>query len=103
MYQTFYEAVLKLTIIIIHDFSPFLSTFSLELCLLVDSRFIQLKNIINSALPHIPEEIPLKIDRREDLENLVQKVGYPKYYNLVFDKPKLNFYLDADPKDNTFK
>lgn len=51
VYQTFYQAVLKLIIILIHDFSSFLSAFSLELCLLVDARFIQLKNIINSAFP----------------------------------------------------
>ena len=54
-YRVFYEAVLKLIVVLIHDFSSFLSAFSLE-----------------------------------------QKVGYPKYYKLNFDKPRLNYYLNGD-------
>lgn len=63
-YRTFYQAVLKLIVVLIHDFSSFLSAFSLELCLMVDNRFIQLKNIINSAFPANELEIPLKFEKR---------------------------------------
>lgn len=51
-YRVFYEAVLKLIVVLIHDFSSFLSAFSLELCLMVDNRFIQLK--ISSTLHSQP-------------------------------------------------
>lgn len=27
----------------------------------------------------------------------------PKYYKLRFDKPTLNYYLQSDPKDNSYK
>jgi hypothetical protein len=27
----------------------------------------------------------------------------PKYFKVKFDKPALNYYLQTDPKDSTFK
>jgi CCR4-NOT transcription complex subunit 1 len=50
-YQCFYYAILKLILVIIHDFSDFLSEFSLQLALLVAPKFYQLANIIISAYP----------------------------------------------------
>ena len=50
-YQYFYKGVLKLIIMIIHDYPHFLSAFSLQLCLLAGEKFIQLNNMIISALP----------------------------------------------------
>lgn len=51
IYQTFYKGVFKLLIVIIHDFSDFLSAYSLQLCLIPGPRFIQITNMIISAYP----------------------------------------------------
>lgn len=50
-YQSFYYAILKLIIVIIHDFPDFLSEFSLQLILLIGPKFCQLANMIISAYP----------------------------------------------------
>lgn len=50
-YQSFYYAVLKLIIVIVHDFPDFLSEFSLQLALVTGPKFIQLNNMIISAYP----------------------------------------------------
>lgn len=63
-YQCFYKGVLKLIIIIIHDFPDFLSAFSLQLCLCGSDRFLQLNNMINSAYPKdLKFEYPLKVTK----------------------------------------
>lgn len=63
-YQCFYKGVLKLIIIIIHDFPDFLSAFSLQLCLFASPRFIQLNNMIISAYPkEMKFEYPLKVNK----------------------------------------
>jgi hypothetical protein len=103
-YQCFYYAILKLILVIIHDFSDFLSEFSLQLALLVAPKFYQLSNIIISAYPkELKFEAPHKVDKREDLLAQCKKGGMPKYFKVKFDKPALNYYLQTDPKDSTFK
>lgn len=50
-YQTFYNGIIKLFIVLIHDFSDFLSSFSLQLCLYIPDKFIQIRNMVISAYP----------------------------------------------------
>lgn len=51
IYQCFYKGVMKLILIILHDYPDFLSSFSLQLSLLPGPRFIQLTNIIITPYP----------------------------------------------------
>jgi len=50
-YRTFYLGVLRLFIVILHDFPEFLSEFSLQLGLILGSKYYQLNNVIISSLP----------------------------------------------------
>ncbi len=50
-YQLFYNGIIKLFIVLIHDFSDFLSAFSLQLCLYIPDKFIQIRNMVISAYP----------------------------------------------------
>ena len=50
-YQLFYNGIIKLFIVLIHDFSDFLSEFSLQLCLYIPDKFIQIRNMVISAYP----------------------------------------------------
>ena len=49
--QVFYKGIIRIIIILIHDFPDFLSAFSLQLCLYIPEKFIQIKNIVLSAYP----------------------------------------------------
>jgi CCR4-NOT transcription complex subunit 1 len=50
-YQSLYLGVLKLIIVLLHDFPDFLSDFSLQLALFAGPKFYQLNNVILSAFP----------------------------------------------------
>lgn len=50
-YQSFYLGVLKLIVVILHDFPDFLSEFSLQLATLAGPKFYQLNSVIISAFP----------------------------------------------------
>lgn len=49
--QTFYKGILRIIIVLIHDFPDFLSAFSLQLCLIIPEKFIQIRNIVLSSYP----------------------------------------------------
>lgn len=95
---------MKLIIVIVHDFPDFLSEFSLQLALVAGPKFIQLNNMIISAYPReMKFESPLKIDKRDDLVAQCNKGGAPKYFKLRFDKSSMDFYLQNDPRDSSYK
>ena len=68
VYQYFYKGLLKLIIMIIHDYPHFLSSFSLELCILTGDKFMQLKNMITSSYPsEMKFDYPEKVEKKEKL------------------------------------
>lgn len=48
-------------------------------------------------------ESPLKVDKRDDLVTQCSKGGYPKYFKLKFDKPSMDFYLQNDSRESSYK
>lgn len=44
-----------------------------------------------------------KVDKREEFVAQCKKGGMPKYYKLKFDKPALNYYLQTDARDSSYK
>lgn len=88
---------------IMHDFSDFLSSFSLQLGLIAGDLFIQLNNMIMSAYPkEMKFETPAKVIKREKLIDNAEKGGYPKYYKLKFDKHNFDNLLHSNPKDLSY-
>lgn len=49
--QIFYKGIIRIIIILIHDFPDFLSAFSLQLTLNIPDKYLQVKNIMLSAYP----------------------------------------------------
>ena len=49
--QIFYKGILRIIIVLIHDFPDFLSAFSLQLCLHIPEKYIQIRNIVLSSYP----------------------------------------------------
>jgi CCR4-NOT transcription complex subunit 1 len=43
--------IIRLFIVFIHDFQDFLSAFSLQLCLHIPDKLIQIRNMVISAYP----------------------------------------------------
>lgn len=87
--QIFYKGIVRIVIILIHDFSNFLSAFSLQLCLHIPEKYIQIRNIMLSAYPkELKFRSPKAISNREELEKESNIANLPKYYKLKFDKPK---------------
>lgn len=69
-----YRGVLKLLLILHHDFPEFLSDYHFRLCNQIPSGCMQLRNLILSAYPSSILELPdpfsdgLKVDRLEDIK-----------------------------------
>ena len=49
--QIFYKGALRIIIVLIHDFPDFLSAFSLQICLSIPEKYIQIRNIVLSSYP----------------------------------------------------
>ena len=84
---------MRLIIVLIHDYSDFLSAFSLQLCLHLPEKYIQIKNIILSAYPKDLKFRSPKAVSREELEKEAGIAHLPKYYRLKFDKQKYNQFV----------
>ena len=84
---------MRLIIVLIHDYSDFLSAFSLQLCLHLPEKYIQIKNIILSAYPKDLKFRSPKAVSREELEKEASIAHLPKYYRLKFDKQKYNHFV----------
>ncbi|KAF1987219.1 Not1-domain-containing protein [Aulographum hederae CBS 113979] len=73
--RDFYRAVLKVLLILHHDFPEFLSEHHVSLCNIIPTRCVQLRNLIVSAYPASIPELPdpfsagLKVDRIEEIRN----------------------------------
>lgn len=94
---------MRLIIVLIHDYSNFLSAFSLQLCLALPEKYIQIKNIILSAYPKELKFRSPKSISREDLEK-ESNLALPKYYRLKFDKQKYNQFISLfQNSDKTLK
>lgn len=91
--QIFYKGILRLIIVLIHDYSDFLSAFSLQLCLALPEKYIQIKNIILSAYPRDLKFRSPKAVSREELEKEASIANLPKYYRLKFDKQKYSQFI----------
>lgn len=90
----FYNGIVKLFIVLIHDFSDFLSAFSLQLCLFIPDKFIQIRNMVISAYPkEMKFQNPSAIKSSAELENEPNMKSMPKYYRLNFDKQKMSQYI----------
>ncbi len=67
--QIFYKGILRIIIVLIHDFPDFLSAFSLQLSLHIPEKFIQIKNIMLSSYPRdLKFRSPKAILNREELD-----------------------------------
>ena len=90
----FYKGILRIVIILIHDFPDFLSAFSLQLALVIPEKYVQIKNIVLSAYPReLKFRSPKAISNRDELEKEANVSSFPKYYRLRFDKPKYNHFI----------
>jgi hypothetical protein len=66
--QIYYKGILRIVIVLIHDYPDFLSAFSLQLCLSIPEKFIQVRNIVLSAYPkELKFRSPKAIANREEL------------------------------------
>lgn len=66
--QNYYKGILRIVIVLIHDFPDFLSAFSLQLCLHIPERFIQIRNIVLSSYPkELKFRSPKSIGNRDEL------------------------------------
>lgn len=87
--QIFYKGILRIIIVLIHDFPDFLSAFSLTLCLHIPDKFLQIRNIVLSSYPReLKFRSPKGITNREELDKEPNVTQMPKYFKLKFDKPK---------------
>jgi hypothetical protein len=91
--QIFYKGIMRIIIVLIHDYSDFLSAFSLQLCLHLPEKYIQIKNIILSAYPKELKFRSPKAITREELEKESNISNLPKYYRVKFDKQKYNQFI----------
>lgn len=86
--RTYYKGILRVMTVLLHDFPDFLSEFSPSLCNQVADRFIQLRNMILSAMPRQflfaePKNLQPEI---KELENIENSRKLPKFYKLKLDK-----------------
>ena len=81
-----YRGVLRLLLILHHDFPEFLADYHFRLCNRIPSDCMQLRNLVLSAYPSSILELPdpfsdgLKVDRLEDVKrepNVVTDTAYP--------------------------
>lgn len=86
--RNYYKGVLRIVMMLLHDFPDFLAEFAPSLCNQVADRFIQLRNLILSAFPRQlkfpePQNLPPEIS---ELDNIDNSRKLPKFYKLKFDK-----------------
>ena len=92
--QIFYKGILRIIIVLIHDFPDFLSAFSLQLCLNIPYKWIQIRNIVLSSYPReLKFRSPKTITNRDELDKEPNASTLPKYYRLKFDKQKYNQFI----------
>lgn len=94
--QVYYKGILRIIIVLIHDFPDFLSAFSLQLCLHIPEKYIQIRNIVLSSYPRqLKFRSPKTINNREELDKEPNANQLPKYYRLKFDKTKYNQFIQV--------
>lgn len=86
--RTYYKGILRVVTMLLHDFPQVLSEFAPSLCNQVADRFVQLRNIILSAVPRQlkftePQNLQPETSELDSIENSRK---LPKFYKLKLDK-----------------
>ncbi|KAF2398332.1 Not1-domain-containing protein [Trichodelitschia bisporula] len=101
MSRTFYRALLRVLLILHHDFPEFLADHHMQLCNSIPAHCAQLRNLVVSAVPSAMPELPdpftvgFKVDRVEDVRKnpnirgdfvgLLKKGGIYDTVEAIFD------------------
>ncbi|KAG4304332.1 hypothetical protein PORY_002307 [Pneumocystis oryctolagi] len=104
--RVLYKGILRLLLVLLHDFPTFLADYHSSFCSVIPSNCVQLRNLVLSASPKTirlpdPFQSGLKIDRllestqnpmiRTDIDSVLKEFGL---------KDKLNNYLSGEKTDD---
>lgn len=92
-----YKGTLRLFLVLLHDFPEFLCSYHYQLCDVIPSNCIQLRNLVLSAFPRLmklPDPLTpnLKVDMIGDIDSNPPKITFPYIYNIP---QKLKADLDS--------
>ena len=94
-----YRGMLRIFLVLLHDFPEFLCSCHYEFCDAIPSNCIQLRNLILSAFPQtmkLPDPLTpnLKVDMASEVDTNIPKIAYPYIYNIPQKlKTDLDIYI----------
>lgn len=98
-YRTIYRGLLRTFLVLLHDYSDFLNEYSFAFCDLIPPQFVQLRNLVLTAIPSsLPEEMPSPFLHGLNLDRIPETRIAPTIatdYTLMLQKNGLKELIDS--------